>query len=110
MTGQRVWIAQIMCQQRHTILAAAGEAADQRRAIPEIAEPLREAVGELVSIGAINPWCGICGAPREAWRVDLGRTAFTTIEEAKPALAELQQLNQIGNAIMGGHPGPGKAN
>jgi hypothetical protein len=99
-----------MCQHRHTVLAGAAVAADRRKAVPAAVVPLREALDRLVAAGTINPWCGICGAPRETWKVDLGRTAFRTLEEATPALAEIQQQNLLAQAIMGGHPGPGKLN
>ena len=105
----RVWIAQVMCRQRHTILAGAALAAD-RDAARFLVEPLRDGVRQMVREGSINPWCGICGEPIQDWFVDLGQTAFTSMEEAKPALERLRKENLQAMAVLGGHPGPGKAN
>ncbi|MFL5332586.1 MAG: hypothetical protein ACJ8H8_05300 [Geminicoccaceae bacterium] len=108
MTGQRVWIAQLMCPKRHTIVASAAVAADRRKAIPAVVEPLHEEADRLVRSGAINAWCDLCGAPRETWMVDLGRTEFRTLEEAKPKLLLMQEENLRAQAVWDGHPVLGK--
>jgi hypothetical protein len=110
MTGQRVWIAQLMCPKRHTIVASAAVAADRRKAIPLLVEPLREEADRLVRSGAINAWCGLCGSPRETWMVDLGRTEYRSLEEAKPKLLEVQEANLRVQTVLGEHPEPGKLN
>ena len=109
MTGQWVWIAQLMCPKRHPIVASAAVAADRRKAIPAVVEPLHEEADQLVRSGAINAWCGFCGAPRETWMVDLGRTEFKTLEEARPKLLQVQEENLRAQAVLDRHPGFGKA-
>ena len=42
--------------------------------------------------------------------VDLGRTEYRTLEEAKPKLLEVQEANLQAQTVLGGHPGPGKLN
>jgi hypothetical protein len=104
----RVWIAQCLCPQRHCIMAAAGEAATREEAEERLGQPLREQVEELLEAKAINPWCAICGSTE--WRIDLGRTAFLTLDEAKPSLVETAQANDAANALYGDLHRRGKPN
>lgn len=93
----RVWIAQCLCSQRHCIAGTADEAADETEARRTVAEALRRQIRDLITSGAINPWCGICHAPRESWHFELGRTVWATLEEAALAL----EKNAIEQAAAG---------
>ena len=101
MPEPRVWIAQCLCPERHCILAAVDVAEDRRAAVMRISEPLRKAVHEGVSSGVMNPWCGLCGARRETWSIDLGRTAWSTLEEALPMIRQLEQQQAVTRALYG---------
>lgn len=96
-----VWIAQCLCPDRHTIMAAAGEATDQADATEHIRDPLARAVGAAVETSAINPWCGICHAKFETWDVELGRTQFATMAEASPSLKRLGDEQAAVRALFG---------
>lgn len=83
-----VWIAQCLCPQRHAICAASGEAEDGRDAAESLIKPLRENVSRMIGSGTINPWCGLCHADVETWTYELGRTRFTSMQEAEPELRQ----------------------
>lgn len=104
----RVWIAQCLCPQRHCIMAAAGEAATREEAEERLVEPLREETRQALEAKAINPWCAICGATE--WSIDLGRSAWLTLEEAAPFLKETAQANDAANALYGDLHRRGKPN
>jgi hypothetical protein len=97
---RRVWVAQCLCPDRHCIVAAANEANSEAEA-QEITVQLRRQVTELLRSGAINPWCGICGAKRATWKYELGRTMFATIHEASPHLARLERENATARELFG---------
>ena len=107
---QSVWIAQVQCPQHHTVVAAAGEARDHEDAVELAVNPLREMTAKLLAEGHISPWCNICGEPAEMWSIKLGRTEFTTMREAEPAMRAIEQQNLLAHQVLGGHPGPGKVN
>jgi hypothetical protein len=86
----KVWLAQCLCPQRHAILAAAGEADSQEAADEGLIAPLRVQVTRMIGSGTINPWCGLCKAPRTTWKYELGCTRFRSMDEAMPELKRLQ--------------------
>jgi hypothetical protein len=87
----RVWIAQCLCPQRHAILAASSEAEDRQAAEERCLKPLREQVTRMIGSGTINPWCGLCRAPLESWRYEVGRTRFASMQEAEPAMRQSER-------------------
>jgi hypothetical protein len=109
MTARRVWIAQCLCPARHAILASVGEAESYREARDKIMHPLRAQVEELVGDGTLNPFCGICYAPSDTWRYEVGRTRFTTMAEALPTLKETEAKQLATAAILGGDKKGGRA-
>lgn len=106
--SERVWIVQCLCPQRHCIVAVAAEAPSEAAALPLIAT-LRDRVAALIADKIIDPWCGLCQAPRERWQFELGRTGFATLAEAAPALAKTQADQRASAALLramgaGGRP------
>jgi hypothetical protein len=89
--AHRVWIAQCLCPQRHAILAAAAVAEDEADAQETIVKPLRTQITDLVRIGALNPWCGLCHAPIDDWRYEVGRTPFRSMEEGTSSLRQSER-------------------
>lgn len=87
----KVRIVQLLCPQRHCILATAYESADGAE-IPEIAERVKEKFGSLVNDG-VNPWCGICKS-RDLHPEDKP-TTFATMAEALPFLEELSRRQAL---------------
>lgn len=80
----KVRIVQLLCPQRHCVLATAYQSPDGRP-ILEMAARLRESFDEWVNRGA-NPWCGLCQS-REL-RCEDAATRFETMEQAMPFLRE----------------------
>lgn len=97
---RRVWIAQCLCPARHAIVAMSGEAEDEVAAAA-ISQATREQVERMLNSGAINPWCGLCGAASETWRYELGRTRFTTMAEAAPDLRANEAEQAVTRAVLG---------
>jgi hypothetical protein len=97
----RVWIAQCLCPMRHAILGGAGEAADEAEARAKVLNPLEGAVQEAIQIGALNPWCGLCHAKIETWTYEIGRTRFTSMPEAEPALRQNAREQAAVRALFG---------
>lgn len=88
-----VHIVQLICPERHCILAVAYD--------PEAGTTEAEAI-EAIEEGRkkmkLNPWCGICNS-RELTHEDRA-TEFATIEEAMPWLMETQAYNQLARAVI----------
>jgi hypothetical protein len=97
----RVWVAQCLCPARHCILAAAGLAANEAEAAAEIGSSLVNAVGEALRAGLLNPRCGLCRADTETWSYEVGRTRFSSMEEAAPLLQRLEDEQAAARAAFG---------
>jgi hypothetical protein len=107
MSERRVWIAQCLCPKRHCIAAAIGEADDEAEAQQLITE-VRQGVDRLMSPdGGGNPWCGICGAARETWHEEVGRTRWRSMADAGGPIRDNQIRQLLTSAILGSH-GPQK--
>ena len=96
-----VWLAQCLCPSRHAILAASCEAETEAEATREAHKPLTEAIALALSLGVINPWCSLCHAKAETWTIELGRTQFATMAEAKPAFEQNEREQAAVRAIFG---------
>lgn len=98
--GQAVWIAQCLCPERHCVLAAAAVAASAEEA-QTIAAALKKTVAETVANGIIDPWCGLCLAPRESWHIEVARTRWRDLADARAALEECER-EQRQTAVLWG--------
>lgn len=96
-----VWIAQCLCQQRHCVVAAANEAESVEVAQAIVLLPLQEQVAEAIAAQVLNPWCGLCHAPASGWKFEVRRTRFASMDEAEPALRQLEAEQIITAAIWG---------
>lgn len=93
----KVWIAQLLCPLRHCILAVAGEY-ETEAAAGELSFLLGAHAAELMTPqGPFDHWCGICGS--KELKIELAPSIFSTLDEARPILAQLQQ-EQIRNMAM----------
>jgi hypothetical protein len=88
-----IWLAQCLCPDRHAILAAAGEAVDEQDAT-RLIFTVQTAVKDMLR-SELNPWCGLCHAPAESWRYEVGRTRFRTMEAAMPDLRRLAAMRAM---------------
>lgn len=97
----RVWIAQCLCPQRHTILAAAGEVDGDKEAATRVHAPLRATVADMIQLGIINDHCGLCHAKADTWTYEVAPTEFATLEEAQPHLKQLETEQAAVRAVWG---------
>ena len=82
----RVYIAQMLCPDRHCMMATAGEFTSQHDA--EVMGPaLQEFVDSMVEQKVLNPFCGICQS--RTLRIEVRSTTFTSMAEAEPVLQRL---------------------
>lgn len=103
MTKPRVWIAQMLCPKRHCIAALVDVCADKAEARRKLGDVLSPQIDQL----GVNPWCGLCGAPRERWHIELRRTSWRTMEEAEAPLRE-SEVRQVLTSLVYGTHGPKK--
>ena len=88
MSERKVYIAQLLCPERHAILAFA----EEFDTLAEAEEVLGKRVEEVRASAMLNPWCGLCNSRNLS--VEVRPTIFRTIEEARPELhaSEAAQL------------------
>lgn len=98
---RRVWIAQCLCPQGHCVLAAVDEAEAEPL---DLVARLRDGVTTAQDAGVINPWCGLCNAAAASWRYECARTAFRSVEEAMPALREIERQQRLIADLWGDMP------
>lgn len=82
-------LVQLLCSNRHCIIAAAYETASPlSKSAEEVRKMIRDRINEL----KINPWCEICGSSH--WHFEDGATKFQNMGEALPVLraAELENM------------------
>src|SRR5215831_19908498 len=88
----KVYIAQLLCPQRHTILALAGEYESLEAATAQLSEWLEAAKQKLLESRNLDPWCGLCKS--RDWHIEVGTTPFRSMEEARPALKQAERDQQ----------------
>lgn len=105
----RIYLTQALCgPRRHAILARAEEVNSPQEPDPPglakikavLEEVMRTTVDRAIAGRQINPWCGICEAPREGWLFEAQRTQWATLEEALPHLKETEAANLLSRAII----------
>ena len=89
----KVWIAQLKCPNNHTVTAVAAKVADAESGRLEWV--LRNGFDNLVEQGVLSRECGICKST--TLHVEIAKTMFDSMDEAKPALEESQR-QQIATA------------
>lgn len=97
----RVWLAQMKCPDNHCILAASAEVEDRAEAEEFLSAPLQAAVDNALNEKVLNPWCGLCGAAADTWKIDLQPTAFASMDEAMPVLKEVEAANHRAIELFG---------
>jgi hypothetical protein len=89
---KKVYIAQLMCPERHCVVGMAGEFESQQEAEPALSHLLGLMFGEMVR-GGVKEECGLCHATR--LRVEVAPSRFRTMEEATPVLRELEERQRL---------------
>ena len=94
-----IYLAQLLCPKRHAILALLiEELATEAETITCGRELMATAMDAAVTGDApgcpkVNPWCGICGARRETWSIEVAKTKFRTMDDAKKEGKEMEKEN-----------------
>jgi hypothetical protein len=98
----KVYLAQILCgPRRHGIIAYAIELGPADEALlAEVREQAETLKTGLIGEGAINPWCGICGAKSESWKSEVSPTKWETLSEALPHLRASEQAQHATRAFL----------
>ena len=104
MPETHVWIAHCLCPQGHSIGLLASFAVDVSDAQTAILAPLREQIANMIANRSRNPWCGLCHAPASEWTYEVRRTRFATMEEAVPALRQLEARQIVVASLWGDIP------
>jgi hypothetical protein len=69
--------------------------AERGEAVAERADSLRAMVDNFIQAGKINPWCGICRAPRGKWSFEDAALIFQTLGEAERYLRQLEEQQSL---------------
>jgi hypothetical protein len=80
-----LWLAQLLCPQRHAICALAYDLDETPAA--EIEAKLQGVIGP----GGLNPWCGLCGSRH--LHIEHGKLATDDWEEATAVLRACERSN-----------------
>lgn len=99
-----VYLVQCLCPARHCIMATAVES-ESIQECRDAETLLLAAIDAGIANTLVDPWCGLCRAPREQWHTETGKTIWATMAEATPHLraeeaaqiATAQQLKQSRN-------------
>jgi len=95
---KHVYIAQLLCPARHCVIAMAGEFDSPLGAQATLDSLLRKEFDSAVAQHLINPKCGICDSHQ--LQIEVRRTRFTTMKEAKPTLEALSIANAAAARYM----------
>jgi hypothetical protein len=92
----KVRIVQLLCPQRHCIVATAYQSPDGE-VVPEITDVPQGKFAHMVELG-VNPWCGICSS-RDLQPEDRP-TPYATLAEAAPFLRHLADAQAATRAFF----------
>jgi hypothetical protein len=91
-----VYIAQLLCPARHSMLAAADFCRDRAR-VHRLAGQVDRKFRELTAEDKLNPWCGLCRS--RDLRIETARTRFDTMAEALPHLEAAKEAQYASTAF-----------
>ena len=94
-----VHLIQLLCPQRHAIVALAYEADGGAEGDKAAVRRLKLQWTGMVASGGFNPWCGVCGS-REM-HCEGAPTKFKTLKEAAPFLREEEGKNMLARSQVG---------
>lgn len=87
-----VLLLQCLCPARHCIIALAGEAPPAT--VESMTESAKAGIESAIAAKSLDPWCALCGAPREQWSFEVAELADRTLAQVMPALraSEAEQI------------------
>jgi len=80
----RVDLVQCLCPARHCIMAAAFQCPPGTQ--EEAIELCRSSIERNIADKQMQPWCGICAAPRNSWSFEIASLPGLTLDAVMPAL------------------------
>jgi hypothetical protein len=83
---KRVWIAQLLCHERHCLIAMAEEIEGTEKERMDLAHQVWSTAHTGVKAGIFKRQCALCGADFESLKVEVSQTPYRTLEEARPHL------------------------
>lgn len=86
MTERRVYIAQLVCPWRHSMLGVAGEYDTAELAEEELSRLVTQMFKDKIAGKVMRPSCTVCGS--DDLRIEIGQTEARTMEEAQPELSQ----------------------
>ncbi len=95
----KVFITQLLCPSRHCVLAAAWSPGGD-----VTAELVEQGLRGFVTLGALNPWCGLCGSTK--LNCETQATIFETLDEAQPFLRASEEAQMLTSRISAQMPKP----
>lgn len=95
----RVWLLQLICPNRHTIIAAPYEKESEEQAL-EVAADMRAQMRE----NGLKWECGLCKSTD--LKFEEGATRFMSMDEAMPNLRKIEAENIISRVILEEMNGP----
>ena len=87
----KVYICQLLCPERHCVLAAAKQYEHATEATA-LLTAVEQQFQEMVADKTLNPKCDLCGSTQLSY--ELKPTRFSSMEEAVPVLLELQEAQR----------------
>ncbi|HEX4545737.1 MAG TPA: hypothetical protein VH110_05215 [Candidatus Acidoferrum sp.] len=96
MSESRVYLAQLLCPERHAFLAAV-DVYENEKSAEELGVKLLEEFNHLVAQHFMKPSCALCGASE--FHVEVRRTGFRTMEEALPSLKASEAAQLLTQAL-----------
>jgi hypothetical protein len=87
-----IHLAQILCPQRHCILAAAFD--PETSAVERVIHGMFQEAKRL----GLNDWCGICGS--HDLSIEVARTPYPTMEEAMVEIKKVEAANITSRAAL----------
>jgi hypothetical protein len=88
-----LWLAQLLCPQRHCILALAYDIEEHKPA------DIEEKLNAAMTLKVINPWCGICRSRH--LHVEHGKLSTDDWDEAMVMLRANEAAQLATRAILG---------
>jgi hypothetical protein len=88
-----LWLAQLLCPQRHCILALAYDIEQTKPA------EIEERFIAVTAPGMLNPWCGICGSRN--LHIEHGKLRTDDWDEATALLKAVEGANLATRQLLG---------
>lgn len=80
----KVYIAELLCPNRHCLMAMAGEFEGEN--YTRLEARLQKAMLRAIETNMIKPVCAVCDAPHEVWSIETKITKYGSLADAEPEM------------------------